>query len=303
MENELLEVYHFQNKIRLGNHHDGGYVICKLEGDYDCYISCGVENDASFDRDFLNLYKNIGKNNSFAFDGTIKDYPWRYTKDITFIKKNISNFNDNNHTNLDKWINKYDKIFLSIDIEGGEYPWLLSLSQDKLQKFKQICIEFHGLNDNTWGSSLSDKIKCLKKLNQTHYIMHAHGNNHSGIKNNIPDVLELTYINKNYLLDIPGKNITLLPIKGLDYPNHNDKADYLLNYYPFVEHNFNIIKIGSSETNTKIIYLDKIYPTDTKLFFFYNYKDTFTYIFNNNELSITRTDETIGWGQDLLGYL
>ena len=114
-------------------------------------------------------------------------------------------------------------------------------------------------------------------------VAHAHGNNHSGIKNNIPDVLEFTYINKNYLLDIPGKNITLLPIKGLDYPNNNHKADYLLNYYPFVEHNFNIIKIGGSETNTKNIYLDKIYPTDTKLFFFYNYKDTFTYIFNNDE--------------------
>ena len=164
MEKKLLEVYHFQNKIRLGDQHDGGYVICELNEEYDCYISCGVANEASFHRDFLNLYKNIGKKNSFAFDGTIKDYPWKYTKDITFIKKNISNFNDNNHTNLDKLINKYDKIFLSIDIEGGEYPWLLSLSQDKLQKFKQICIEFHGLNDNTWGSSLSDKIKCLKKV-------------------------------------------------------------------------------------------------------------------------------------------
>ena len=30
---------------------------------------------------------------------------------------------------------------------------------------------------------------------------------------------------------------------------------------------------------------------------------TFTYIFNNNELSITRTDESSGWGQDLIGYL
>ena len=56
MEKNLLEVYHFQNKIRLGNKSDGGYVICKLEGGYDCYISCGVENEASFDRDFLNLY-------------------------------------------------------------------------------------------------------------------------------------------------------------------------------------------------------------------------------------------------------
>tara|TARA_B100001123_G_scaffold430104_1_gene549523 strand:+ start:1133 stop:1792 length:660 start_codon:yes stop_codon:yes gene_type:complete len=216
---------------------DGGYVICKLDGDYDCYISCGVGNEASFDREFLNLYKNIGKNNSFAFDGTIKNYPWDFTKDITFIKKNISYFNDNNHTNLDNLINKYDTIFLSIDIEGGEYPWLLSLTQDKLHKFKQICIEFHGLNDNTWNSSLSDKMKCLEKLKQTHYIMHAHGNNYAGIQNNIPDVLELTYINKNNILNIPLKNKTLLPIKGLDYSNHFGRNDHILNDYPFLEKN------------------------------------------------------------------
>ena len=71
MEKKLLEVYHFQNKIRLGDKKDGGYVICELVGDYDCYISCGVSTEASFDKDFLNLYKNIGKSNSFAFDGTI----------------------------------------------------------------------------------------------------------------------------------------------------------------------------------------------------------------------------------------
>jgi len=300
---KLLEVYHFENKMRLGCDRDGGYVICKLEGDYDCYISCGVANEASFDRDFLNLYKNIGKQNSFAFDGSIKDYPWRFTKDITFVKKNISNFNDNNHTNLDDLINKYNKIFLSIDIEGGEYPWLLSLSQDKLQKFKQICIEFHGINDNTWGSPLSDKIQCLNKLNQTHYIMHAHGNNNSGIQNNIPDVLELTYVNKNYLLDIPGKNKTLLPINGLDFKNHIGRADYILNNYPFVSEKIETIIIGSSETNTKIIKLDKKYPKDTELKFIHHYKDTFTYIFNNNELSITRTDEITGWGQELIGCL
>tara|TARA_R110002074_G_scaffold83641_7_gene186019 strand:- start:967 stop:1158 length:192 start_codon:yes stop_codon:yes gene_type:complete len=51
----------FQNKIRLEDCCDGGYIIYKLEGDYDCYISCGVSDKACFDRDFLNLYKNIGK--------------------------------------------------------------------------------------------------------------------------------------------------------------------------------------------------------------------------------------------------
>ena len=54
----------------------------------------------------------------------------------------------------------------------------------------------------------------------------------------IPDVLELTYVNKNHLLDIPGKNRTFLPIKGLDYPNNEKKTDYILSSYPFVEHNF-----------------------------------------------------------------
>ena len=68
-------------------------------------------------------------------------------------------------------------------------------------------------------------------------------------------------------------------------------ADYILNNYPFVSKIFETIMMGSSQTNTKIIKLDKIYP-----------KDTFTYIFSK-ELSITRTDETFDCGQDLIGYL
>ena len=160
----LLEVYHFSDKIRLGTNADGGYVICKLEGNYDCYISCGVANEASFDKDFLNLYQNIEKSNCYAFDGTIKDYPYNFTKNITFIKKNINTFNDDKNTNLDNLINKYENIFLSIDIEGGEYPWILSLTENKLQNFKQICIEFHGLNGNSHKTKYSDKIKCSEKF-------------------------------------------------------------------------------------------------------------------------------------------
>ena len=52
MDKNLLQVYNFSDKIRLGENSDGGYVICKMKGDYDCYISCGVANQASFDRDF-----------------------------------------------------------------------------------------------------------------------------------------------------------------------------------------------------------------------------------------------------------
>ena len=193
----LLETYNFEKKIRLGSVTDGGYIIAELNDLYDCYISAGIANEESFSRDFINKY-NMNENNSFGFDGSIDDYPYQYTKSITFIKKYINSFNDDNNSNLDDLINKYDNIFLKIDIEGGEYPWLLSIDETQLKKFKQIVIEFHGINDDTWGCNYNDKIKCLSKLANTHYIIHSHGNNNVGTQNNIPDVIELTYVNKNY---------------------------------------------------------------------------------------------------------
>ena len=77
-------------------------------------------------------------------------------------------------------------------------------------------------------------MQCLRKLNETHYIMHAHGNNFASCKNGIPNVLELTYVNKKCIPNVPSKNKTLLPIKGLDYPNFYKNNDILLDKWPFV---------------------------------------------------------------------
>ena len=85
----LLRTYYYPHKIRLGDPHDGGYVVCTVPGDYDCYICCGVSNESSFDRDFIQMFPGIGKQNSFAFDGTIVDYPYQFTTDITFVKKTL----------------------------------------------------------------------------------------------------------------------------------------------------------------------------------------------------------------------
>jgi hypothetical protein len=99
-------------------------------------------------------------------------------------------------TNLDFLLNNYKKIFLKMDIEGGEYPWILNLTEDQLNNISQIVIEFHGITDDEWGTTFSDKIKCFNCLNSTHYIIHAHGNNYGGTYERIPYVIELTYINK-----------------------------------------------------------------------------------------------------------
>ena len=229
---DLLQVYHFDKKFRCGLNKDGGYVFAELNGVYDCYISAGISTEESFSRDFINKY-NINKNDSYGFDGTIHDYPYEYTQNIQFIKKNINSFNDDNNSNLLFLTNKYKNIFLKMDIEGGEYPWLLQLDELQLNNFKQIVIEFHGITNDGWGCKYNNKIKCLQKLSNTHYIVHAHGNNHGPVHNNIPDVLELTYINKNYFDVIPKLNTQSLPIKNLDFSNSPNKNDINLNFYPF----------------------------------------------------------------------
>jgi len=230
---ELLKVYNFDKKCRCGNNADGGYVFAELDGEYDCYISAGISNEESFSRDFINKY-NMNEYNSFGFDGTINSYPYHYTNKINFIKKNINSFNDNNNSNLSRLTDHYNNIFLKIDIEGGEYPWLLAIDESRLNKFKQIVIEFHGITNDTWGCSYNDKIKCLEKLAKTHYIIHAHGNNHVPAVNNIPDVIELTYVNKNQFKSEPEINKQSLPIINLDFPNACHIIDFDLNLYPFV---------------------------------------------------------------------
>jgi hypothetical protein len=230
---EVLKVYQFDKKRRFGLKQDGGYVIGELNDKYDCYISAGISDEESFSRDFINEH-NMNEYNSYGFDGTVNSYPYKYTKKITFIHKNIGGIDNESHTNLSYLINKYDNIFLKMDIEGGEYPWLLNISEDQLKHFKQIVIEFHGITNNGWGCSHIDKVKCITKLTNTHYIIHAHANNNGQVIQNIPDVIEITFVNKNYFDSPPSLNKTPLPIPNLDFPNMPDRVDVNLNTYPFV---------------------------------------------------------------------
>jgi len=230
---KLLEVYNFKRKIRLGSDKDGGYVIAELDSDYDCYISAGISDEESFSRDFINKY-SMNEYNSFGFDGTINKYPYNFTKNISFINKNINNFNDDNNSDLSYLIENYYDIFLKMDIEGSEYEWLNALNESQLNKFKQIVIEFHGINDDSWNTILSDKIKCFEKLSNTHYPVHIHGNNNGTLTGKIPDTVEITYIRKNEMICELEFNQQLLPIINLDFPNNPNKKDYDLNFPPFV---------------------------------------------------------------------
>jgi len=229
---EYLTVYSWKKKMRLGLKMDGGYVIADLSGVYDCYISAGVGREESFTRDFLAKYE-MNEFNSYALDASIDEYPTEYTNNISFIKKNISGVSDKSNTNLAPLIKSYRDIFLKIDIEGGEYPWVESLTHEQLSRFKQIVMECHGINNDSWGYSYEMKKRCFKKLSETHYLVHAHGNNARGTTLYIPNIIELTYIRKDMCEDVPSLNRQVLPIEGLDFPNNVNRADHKMDRIPF----------------------------------------------------------------------
>ena len=236
----ILTTYKVPNNlIRIGPQEDGGYVIVD-NINYDLFISCGIANDVRFEESFLDIHKI----KCIAFDGTIESFPL-YRNNMEWIKKNIGYINTPNITNLKEYIENKSNIFLKMDIEGSEFNWLDSMSIGDLNKFNQIIMEVHWPFD-TYRANM------LNKLNNTHYLVHIHGNNYcdrdipkhlpSGrtydgtvtINNNLgiitlPEVFEVTYIKKSLF-----NNIDVNPIKInfptiLDFPNNPNAPDINFN--------------------------------------------------------------------------
>ena len=217
----LKRCYFFSDKIRVGKDFDGGYIIGRLPVKYDLLLSCGILDDVSFENHFLELYPDTSS--AFAFDGTIENLPIEAKDEITFIKKNIG-FNPNNDTIFDK-INSSTNPFLKMDIEGAEWEWLEKIPLETLDNLKQICIEFHFINNNR-------QVRALEKISKTHYLVHIHGNNtdkcifRNGF--NIPRILECTYIHKDFFKN-PSLSQESFPT-DLDMPNVKGKLDIKLEF-------------------------------------------------------------------------
>lgn len=230
MNPEVLTVYQSPfPKIRLGKNNDGGYIIAAIPNiEYNVLLAGGIEQDISFEEDFINHYPNV---NTIAFDGTIANLPKENAK-ITFVKKNIGNVNTEDMTNLHDIVDENTSIFVKMDIEGGEIPWIKSLRDEQMNKFEQIVMEFH-------HPFTEAEIDVFDKINVNHCLIHFHGNNYCGIRYhqgvNIPQVFECTYLHKKYFpSNPPQKNTTAIP-GNLDMQNDPYNSDIHIDYPPFVQ--------------------------------------------------------------------
>lgn len=228
MEPSVLTLYKCPfAKKRLGKDGDGGYIIADIpDAQYEILLAGGILDDISFEEDFLRIHPDA---KAYAFDGTIGNLP-KENENIVFIRKNVGDNNDEATTNIHDIIDANDRIFVKMDIEGGEIPWILSLRNEHMSKFEQIVMEFH----SPFGEREND---VFNKINDTHYLVHFHGNNCCGVNNhrgvNIPWVFECTYLHKKHFNGrMPELNTEPIP-SGLDMKNTwNDEI--VIDYPPFV---------------------------------------------------------------------
>jgi len=225
---------------RVGKHNDGGYVICKLPGEYDLFISGGVSDDISFEQHLLNIYPNL---KCYAFDGTVNSLPANDQR-VTFIKKNLGKYDSLETTNLKSYMDGFNNIFMKIDIEGHEFRLFPEL-EDYMPKIKQLVLEVHSPGDiklhPNYFKGLGDidhpfMLNMIAMINKTHTLVHVHANNgcerHTYDSILLPNVFECTFVRNDFVTEkIPNK--TPLPL-SIDMKNIKDKPDYYINYYPFV---------------------------------------------------------------------
>lgn len=214
MIESLLNVYHCPNKIRIGPKSDGGYIV-DSNNLSEQLISAGCNNETLFESEYLKILPN-SKIQIYDQGGRC-DLSNRDSR-VNFTKKYIKSIED---------LDIKDDCVLAIDIESHEIDLIQESDIQSLSRIKQLLIEFH-FWDNPEESKIED---IFIKLNKVFTLIHIHGNNNRSAfyKKNIPQVIELTYVNKKYCNYNQLKTATL-PIPDLDFPNNPRREDIKLEW-------------------------------------------------------------------------
>tara|TARA_Y100000389_G_scaffold162487_1_gene165291 strand:- start:175 stop:924 length:750 start_codon:yes stop_codon:yes gene_type:complete len=230
------------NLIRLGNKLDGGYIFNKkslLKCKY-C-LSFGLGDNFTFESDlkkinpkikievydhtvdykfwikhfFYWLWKSIRFRKYLNFLNFVKYIYFFYIKENIHLKKKVGSSQNTLSKILER--SKFDPLYtlLKIDIDGDEYK---IINEIKNYNFFGLIIEFENLNKNF------KKVEKFIYNNKNLELIHIHGNNFSSVIDHIPDSIELSFVNKNFV-DVRKKNHKKYPIKNLDYPNDIMKKD------------------------------------------------------------------------------
>ena len=222
-----------KNFVRIGKHNDGGYIMVDNFQNGGIAYSFGINNDVSWDSDMAARGYDV-----FMYDPTIAGLPQENER-FHFFKAGVAGIKTGKLNTLEHFIaanGHADKsnMILKMDVEGAEWSFLAAISSETLNKFDQIVFEFHFMTHEKNQSLMNATLACIKKINQTHSLVHLHANNFGSFlilddKILFPEVLELTYVKtSNYEL-VDDENI-FLPIP-LDQPNAPHRPEIPLGFW------------------------------------------------------------------------
>ena len=228
---ELLKVYKLKDFsfVRIGGSHtDGHYLMVDSFKKKQIAYSFGINNDVSWDSDMVDRGYQV-----FMYDHTIKGLPM-HKDGFNYFKQGIAGESKPSES-LDT-LENYMKInghagktgmILKMDVEGAEWDFLETVPSRVLRQFDQIILEIHNLVRGCEDYEKQKRYTALKKLNETHRLVHLHGNN-TGYQlqlkgATIPDVIEVTYVNKDKY-KTQEVEVVSLPT-ALDKPNDPNRED------------------------------------------------------------------------------
>lgn len=153
-------------KVRLGDRGDGGYVLLQDFDSIETVYSLGICDNVSFDVDMVRHAPNVQA--IWQYDDSVDRPPVENPK-FRFTRKRINGVADLGQLAPNS--------LLKIDIEGSEWNFFMSCTDEDLNHFRQISCEFHDFSffrDENWYARAW---AVLEKLHRTHQSIHLHGNN------------------------------------------------------------------------------------------------------------------------------
>ena len=214
--------------VRIGTpDRDGGYIMVDDFENGDIAYSFGISDNIDWDNDMAEKGYQV-----FMYDHTINKLPFE-RNEFHFFKNGISSIAqpEKSLNTLEYYLEQnrhYENknMILKIDVEGYEWDFLSAVQPETLNLFDQIIIEFHRMLNCKSGEK---NLEFLKKLNETHQLIHLHGNN-CGLtmligETFLADTVEATYVNREHYNFTESEII--LPI-ALDKPNDPTRNDVIL---------------------------------------------------------------------------
>lgn len=226
--------------VRIGSMHNGSYLLPDILESVEACFSPGIGSVHAFEDQLANEYKIP----SYMCDNTKFEDDLQLNPDFQyFIQKRLSSCSVGNSISLDDWVNNSPhcsstNLLLQMDIEGSEYPVLLSTSRSVLSKFSILVFELHYLSLLPFRR-FSNRLYCpfMEKILSLFDCVHIHPNNSVPAKTYslpilgrsviLPSTVELTFLRKDLNpLKVPPQlphtldsdNDPNLPTLNLGYP-------------------------------------------------------------------------------------